>query len=150
MDDATDGEADTVSRTVIEPKISKVDVDVIPVKEARRVLNNRNSARKSYIRKKEVGSNDNNNSKSFSLHVCIQLFASGVEFLREQKMKSMEERVARYEVDFANVNREYLRLWEDYKRLQEENQVLRLRVGCSAPSQTPFQPPSQRPAPRQL
>lgn len=75
MDGATDGEVDTVSRTVIEPKISKVDVDVIPVKEARRVLNNRKSARKSYIRKKEVGSSSNsNNNKYFSLSVCIYVY----------------------------------------------------------------------------
>lgn len=49
-------------------------------------------------------------------------------------MKSMEERVARYEVDFANVNREYLRLWQDYKRLQEENQALRTRLGYNVPA----------------
>lgn len=65
-------------------------------------------------------------------------------------MKSMEERVARYEVDFANVHREYLRLWEDYKRLQEENLALKAGAGYSVPSEARLPPPSQRPASKQF
>ena len=44
----------SIPKSIIEPKYARVNIDTISAKEARRVLNNRKSAHKSYLRKKEV------------------------------------------------------------------------------------------------